>query len=160
MYRRPLTGQVKFRTPYPGRYEDRVEILFEDQALFQRFAIVRPIKAIVGNKADYELLRPTAPYVPRKRTTRVPETDVLPGPPPPALEAIKYVVALGKAEIPKQLATALSSGSIAEILGRVRRMFLPGTWDVSSYGRHFKHLIWVEEHRMEWVISKLRLSIH
>ena len=160
MYRRPLTCQITFRSPHSGRFEDRVEILFEDQALSQRFVIVRPIKGIVGNNADHELLRPTAPYVPRKRTNRTPETNVLPGPPPPALEAIKYVVKLGKAEIPKQLATALSSGSNADIIGRVRRMFLPEIWDVSSYGRHFKHLIWVEEHRMEWVVSISRMIFH
>ena len=158
IYGRPLTGQVVFRTPHSGRYEDRVEILFEDQALLQRFVIVRPIKVIVGDKADHELLRPTAPYVPRKRTDRAPEINVLLGPTPPALEAIKYVVKLGKAEIPKRLATALSSGSNADILGQVRRMFLPGTWDLSSYGRHFKYLIWVEEYKMEWVISASRLN--
>jgi helicase MOV-10 len=126
-----------------------MEIIFEDQKLGQQFAIVRPVRVIVGRKEDHELLRPTAPFVPRKRTAREPETEIFEGVPPPALKAIKYVVALDKAEIPKNLSDALSTGSTSDVVGRVRRMFLPQAWGSSTYGRHFKYLIWIEEYRME-----------
>lgn len=149
VHRRPTVGQIRFQEVHNGRYDDRLELIFEDEALNQRFVIVRPLRAIVGNKADYELLKPRAPFVPRKRVTREVETDVLPGILPPALNAIPYAVKLAKSPIPKNLSDVLSTGSPRDATQRVRRMFLPGAWDSSTYGRHFKHLIWAEELRME-----------
>jgi len=140
---------VNFRQSHNGRYEDRVEIIFEDEGLGQQFVIVRPVRAIVGSQADHDLLRPKAPFVPRKRTARKPETEVLPGIPPPALNTIPYVVKLSLAAIPKNLSQTLSTGSSSDVVGRVRRIFLPKTWDSTTYSRHFKYLIWIEEHQME-----------
>jgi helicase MOV-10 len=144
-----VTGQAEFRQSHNGRYEDRVEIIFEDAKLGQRFVIVRPLRAIVGSQADHDLLRPKAPFVPRKRTAREPEKEILPGVLPPALNAIPYVVKLSLADIPKNLSETLSTGSSSDVIGRVRRIFLPRAWDHTTYGRHFKNLIWIEEHRME-----------
>jgi helicase MOV-10 len=112
---------------------------------------VRPVRAIVGSQADHDLLRPKAPFVPRKRTTRKPVTEVLPGISPPALNAIPYVVKLSLADIPKNLSQTLSTGSLSDVVGRVRRIFLPKAWDSATYGRHFKNLIWIEEYQMEYV---------
>lgn len=151
-YGRPVTGKAEFRQSHNGRYEDRVEIIFEDEQLDRQFVIVRPLRAIVGSQADHDLLRPTAPFVPRKRRTREPETEVLPGVLPPALKAIPYVVKLPQAGIPKNLSETLSTGSSTDIIGRVRRIFLPKTWDCTTYSRHFKNLIWIEEYRMESVV--------
>jgi helicase MOV-10 len=144
-----LTGRVEFRQSYNGRYEDRVEIIFEDEKLGQQFVIVRPLRAVVGSQADHDLLKPKTPFVPRKRTARKPEQEVLPGILPPALNAIPYTVKLSKADIPNNLAETLSSGSSSEVIDRVRRIFLPKRWDSATYARHFKNLIWIEEHRME-----------
>jgi helicase MOV-10 len=149
VYGRPVTGRIQFKQNHNGCYEDRVEIVFEDEKLSQRFVIVRPVRAIVGSKADHELLRPTAPFVPRKRTAREPATEIVEGVRPPALKAIRYVVILAKSEIPKNLSIVLSMRSTSDVVERVRRMFIPATWDSSTYSRHFKYLIWVEEYRME-----------
>jgi helicase MOV-10 len=146
---RPRTGKVDFRQNHNGRYEDRIEIIFEDEALGQQFVIVRPLQAIVGSQADHDMLRPKAPFVPRKRTARKPETEILPGILPPALKAIPYVVKLAHAHIPKNLSETLSTGSVSDVVGRVRRIFLPKVWDSATYSRHFKNLIWIEEHQME-----------
>lgn len=150
---RSVTGQVKFREANNGHYEDRLEIIFEDERLGQRFIIVRPVRAIIGNKEDHELLKPVAPFIPRKRIARDPETEILEGVLPPTLKAIPYVVKLAQSEIPKNLSLSLStgSGSLSDVIGRVRRIFLPKSWDSNSYGRHFKNLLWVEEYRMECV---------
>lgn len=150
-YGRPASGTVTFRECDNGRYEDRLEITLEDERLHQRFVIVRPLRAIIGNREDHALLKPKAPFVPRKRTAREPETEILEGVLPPSLKAIPYVVKLAFADIPKNLSTSLSTGSLSEVIGRVRRIFLPKAWDSSSYGRHFKNLLWVEEFRMECV---------
>ena len=75
--------------------------------------------------------------------------EVFEGVAPPALNAIRYVVKLPPSDIPKNLSVVLSTGSTSDVIGRVRRMFVPNTWDSSTYGRHFKYLIWIEEYRME-----------
>ncbi|OSX63564.1 hypothetical protein POSPLADRAFT_1045879 [Postia placenta MAD-698-R-SB12] len=148
-----------------GRYNDRIEFLFEDTVLHKSFAIVRPVKGIVGSQADHNLLKPIAPYVPRKRTARDPEKDVVPGVPPPALGAIKYVVKLPQAEIPKRIADALSRGSPSHIINFFRTSIMPSVLNSATHGRYMKTLIWTEEHRMEhdlqiYDIPDARLTTH
>ena len=147
--RQAIIGEVLFSAEFNGRYDDRLEIIFEDQALGQRFAIVRRLQAIVGSKADHALLKPKSPYVPRIRDLRETATDVVPGVTPPALKAIPYVVKLAESPIPKALADVLSKGAPQQRAGNIQRLFLPETWNSSSYGRHMKHLIWTEEFQME-----------
>ncbi|KAF8895854.1 RNA helicase [Gymnopilus junonius] len=133
-----------------GRYEDRVEFLFEDTQLKKRFIISRLLKATVGNKADHEALMPIAPYVPRVRTTRRPVREVVEGIKPPALNAVPYVGHLPKAAIPPQLQTILSSSqSTKQITAQVQKIYIPDVFDSTSYDRLFKHLLWIEECKME-----------
>ena len=79
VYGRETRLTVDFTQTYRGRYEDRAEIIFEDTQLGKRFVIVRPLRAIVGSREDHATLRPSAPYVPRKRTNRAPVNEVVPG---------------------------------------------------------------------------------
>lgn len=156
---------ITLRQAYSGRAENRLEILFEDTQLKKRFIIARVLYANVGNRADHELLRPIAPYVPRKRTTRQPETSIVEGVLPPALKAVPYVVPLPKAPIPNNLAGALSTGSTPNIVANVRRLYLPPILDSNSYARHFKHLLWTEEFRMDrdlehYDISNAKLNVY
>ncbi|KAH7924362.1 RNA helicase [Leucogyrophana mollusca] len=148
-YGRPIAATISVRLPHAGRAEDRLEILFEDIILKQRFVIVRPVTVIIGSRADYELLKPKAPFVPRRRTARQPENDVVPGIKPPSSMAIPYVVTLLKALPPTDLVAVLSEQSTSEAIGHVQRVFLPKTLDTTTYARHFKALLWVEEFRME-----------
>jgi len=148
---RPVALRVTFCQNYAGRCQDRIELLFEDKQLQTRFLITRPLLGVVGDKADYELLKPTAPYVPRNKSKRQSETKVVEGVMPPSLNAIPYVGKLPHAPIPPQLISTLSTGSAAHILSRVKTVFLPPTFDSQSYARHFKYLLWIEEHRAEHV---------
>ena len=79
IYGRDTRLTIKFTQIYRGRYEDRAEILFEDTQLGKEFVIVRPLRVIVGSRADHAALQPTAPYVPRRRTNRAPANEVVPG---------------------------------------------------------------------------------
>lgn len=79
VYGRENRLTISFTQSYRGRYEDRAEILFEDTQLGKEFVIVRPLRVIVGSRADHDALRPTAPYVPRRRTNRAPVNEVVPG---------------------------------------------------------------------------------
>ncbi|KAJ7323066.1 P-loop containing nucleoside triphosphate hydrolase protein [Mycena albidolilacea] len=148
-YNATYSFAVTLRQNHNGRAEDRLEILFEDLQLRKRFIIARILRVIVGNRSDHETLRPVAPYKPRKRTARQPETDVVEGIHPPSLKAVPYVVALPKALIPANLASALSTGSTKSIVDKIRSLFLPSVLDSDTYARHFKTLVWSEEFRME-----------
>jgi helicase MOV-10 len=139
-----------FTQSYIGRYDDRIEFFFEDTRLRQTFLISRQLRAIVGNEADHNALRPVAPYVPRERKTRAPETTVVPGVAPPAINTIPYVVALPRAIIPNHLLDLLrSSKPLDQQIADVKRLYITGPLSTESYARHFKHLLWIEEHRME-----------
>ncbi|KAG2071488.1 P-loop containing nucleoside triphosphate hydrolase protein [Suillus decipiens] len=149
IYRRPTAIGVRFSTPHSGRMDDRLEIVFEDTALHVSFIIARPLKAIVGSQADYELLKPVAPFQPRRRTRTQPETQVVSGVPPPSKNIIEYTIKLPKAQPSDSLLAALSETSSGKALDHIGRVFLPKVIDSSTYSRYFKTLLWTEEHRME-----------
>ncbi|KAG0707889.1 RNA helicase [Suillus ampliporus] len=148
-YRRPTAVGVRFSTPHSGRMDNRLEILFEDTVLRVTFVIARVLKATVGSQADYELLKPIAPFQPRRRSRTQPETAVVPGVPPPSNNIIPYVIKLPPAKPSESLLAALSETSSGKALDHVRRVFLPKVVDSSTYSRYFKTLLWTEEHRME-----------
>lgn len=129
--------------------DDRLEIIFEDTALRATFVIARPLKAIVGSQADYELLKPIAPFQPRQQTRTQPETQVVSGVPPTSNNIIPYTIKLPKAQISASLLAALSEMSSGKALDHIRRVFLPKVINSSTYSRYFKTLLWIEEHRME-----------
>ncbi|KAG1732662.1 RNA helicase [Suillus paluster] len=148
-HRRPTAIEVRLETPHSGRMDDCLEISFEDAALPRvTFVIARALKAIVGSQADHVLLRPIAPFQPRQSRTQ-PETEVVPGIPPPSNNIIPYTTKLPKAQLSKSLLAALSETSSGKALNRVRRDFLPNVFNSSTYSRYFKILLWAEEHRME-----------
>ena len=147
---RPLTIAIGFKQAYIGRYQDRLELIFEDTQLKKRFIITRALKAIVGNKTEHEALRPKAPYVPRSRSQRDPILQIVEGIKPPANSAIPYVGRLPKAQIPTRLQTLLSSKDpVSKVTAQIRKIFIPNVLNSESYGQHFKHLLWIEENQME-----------
>ncbi|KAF8869389.1 AAA domain-containing protein [Infundibulicybe gibba] len=155
----PVSLKVEFRGNHIGRYEDRLEVIFEDTALKKQFVISRPLRAIVGNPEDHEVLRPKAPYIPRSRTVRDVEKDIIGGVPPPSMEAVRYIAPLPRAIIPTELSSLLSNNlPLSETIKRMRRLYLPSSLNGNTYGRHFKHLIWAEEYKMNRDIE--RYDIH
>jgi len=154
---RPLSVVIELKHSFIGRYEDRVEFVFEDSQLKQHFIISRALRAIVGNAADHEALAPKVPYTPRTRSTSKPIKKFVEGVKPPALNAIPYTVKLPRAAIPSRLASVLSSpDGTAQIVSQIRKRFLPGVLDSKSYGPYFKQLLWAEEHQAECVIFRIQ----
>jgi helicase MOV-10 len=145
-----LTLVIGFKQSYVGQYQDRLELLFEDTQLKTRFIITRALKAIVGNKSEYEKLRPKTPYVPRSASKRSPVLEVIEGIKPPATLVMPYVGRLPKAHIPPRLETILSSkDSVAKMITPIRDVFMPQVFNSKTYGQYFKTLLWIEENRME-----------
>jgi helicase MOV-10 len=145
----PITVRLCFTSSFRGRYQDRLEFVFEDRSINQQFVIIRNIHAIAGERADHASMQPSAPYIPRKWMPRTREVEVIPGVRPPALTSIPWVVSLPDAFVPNALSETVASGSVKDILERLRRSFLPASFNHQTYGRHWKNLLWVEEIRME-----------
>ncbi|KAF9444106.1 hypothetical protein P691DRAFT_838726 [Macrolepiota fuliginosa MF-IS2] len=148
----PIKITVTFKQEYIGRYQDRLEVQFEDAALKKRFLISRMAQAIVGDPSMHDQMKPRTPYVPRVRAPREPETKVVEGTAPPSLNAIPYVSRLPKADIPKHLLSALTvfSTPSKENIQSIVRAFLPKVLDADSHGRHLKILLWIEEYKVEY----------
>lgn len=146
----PIRVTVHLKQAYIGRYEDRIEFVFQDTQLQRSFLISRPLRATVGNRSEHEDLRPKAPYVPRARDSRPEPKEVVEGVKPPAITAVKYAVTLPHAVIPKHLRSVLSSPDSSKRISQIfQRMFMPRELDSDTYSKHFKHLLWIEELKME-----------
>ncbi|KAF9648689.1 P-loop containing nucleoside triphosphate hydrolase protein [Thelephora ganbajun] len=158
VYGRATHLTINFTQTYRGRYEDRAEILFEDTKLGKEFMIVRPLRVIVGSREDHAALRPTAPYIPRRRTKRAPVNEVVPGVPPESNAAITWRVLLPQAEIPAHIILALKYGSTKVQIESIKRSALPRTFEAATYGRHFKTLLWAEEFQMENDLERYDIS--
>ncbi|KAI4522633.1 P-loop containing nucleoside triphosphate hydrolase protein [Schizophyllum commune Loenen D] len=144
-----LSIEITFKAEHLGVFEDRLEIVFEDVQLHTEFVIVRTLSGSVGDRATFDALKPVAPYTPRKRVDRAPETEVVEGPQPELLDAIKYIGKLPAAAIPPRLHEVLATGKDDRIIQQLRASFLPAVFDSAGYSKHFKHLLWAEEYKSE-----------
>lgn len=149
----PAVVTVNFARKDIGRYQDRLELEFEDLQTKKRFVISRLAQAIVGDPALHQQLKAKTPYSQRRPTQREPETNVVKGVKPPALKAISYVKELPRPEIPSRLLSSLNASppSSPRNVRAIQSTFLPRAFNEKSHGEHFKILIWIEEHRMEYV---------
>lgn len=132
-----------------GYYEDRIELTFEDLSIRQKFTITRAVRAVVGVAADFEALKPSAPYKPRPRHPRdwaIPEEE---GERPPALAMIKWVVPYPQAPVPQAVKDALISPVLKDRIRSVQETLLPRDLNDKTYARHFKTLLHVEEEQMQ-----------
>jgi helicase MOV-10 len=119
----------------------------------KQFVITRSVSAIVGSKADWELIKPSAPYLPKPRYTKETEKAIVSGIKPPQIAGIRWVVALPQANIPKNLENVLLTGTNTEFIKEnVRQTWLPQVLNEATYGRHFSTLIHVEEARMKYIL--------
>ncbi|KAK7676351.1 hypothetical protein QCA50_020692 [Cerrena zonata] len=149
-YGQDLRIKISFKQQYLGRYEDRLEIVFEDLTLNKSFVIVRPVTATVGSKEDHDALKPVTPYQPKKRGSRDPETSVVAGPPPTATKVVRWVTKLPWAEIPKNISSILIEGDPPDETARnLQLTVLPPRINTDTYARYYQTLLWVEEFRMQ-----------
>ncbi|KXN81887.1 Putative helicase mov-10-B.1 [Leucoagaricus sp. SymC.cos] len=147
----PIVLSITFVQENIGRYQDRLELQFEDEQLKRAFIISRTLRAIVGDRAAHEELKARIPYVPRVRAQREPETKVVEGIAPLSLNAIPYVTKLPRSAIPARLLAVLSLSSqpTRENLESIKHGYLPKLLTSKTHGEHFKTLLWIEEHKME-----------
>lgn len=137
---------LAFSSTDRGRFQDRLELTFYDSAHTKRFAVTRRLSAIVGNKEDYEAIKPTAPYVPKHKKVREQVGSIDEGPKPPAIASIVWAVKLGLYNINKNLERYLEMDDRKERLKCIRSM-LPREITCETYARQFHTLLHIEEHK-------------
>ncbi|KAG9001257.1 hypothetical protein FRB93_012184 [Tulasnella sp. JGI-2019a] len=134
-----------------GHFNDRAELRFENTTLQQSFTIVRRVKAIIGSKADYELLKAKAPFVRPKRRRLRPNGCLVRGPPRSMRSTIPYARILPEYPHDKSVIVAGQEEERIEII----RAMLPQTLTFETYARHWHTLTHVEEGQMLLVIHML-----
>ncbi|KAK2465578.1 hypothetical protein APHAL10511_002470 [Amanita phalloides] len=150
--------KITLNQTHIGRYEDRLELIFENVQSKRQFLISRSIRVVLGDKEDQQNLKASSSYISRSRTApRKPETKIIKGEKPRLMGSIPYIVKLPGATIPPALLAALSEGSRVEITERIRATFLPAILDPRTHAKYFKTLLWIEEHRTEQDLEKYDL---
>jgi hypothetical protein len=103
----------------------------------------------VGDTEDYQVLAPSAPYVPRPRPSFHPTTviGVIKG--ERSASHNPYPTKLGQYKIPRILVDALENGAqdVGQVIKRLPSDFRPTTLSRSSYITRLKTQLWVEEHK-------------
>lgn len=154
---------IRLRVTEIGRYEDMLEIRFARVSNNQQFSVIRKVKAIIGDADDYALLRPTAPYVPRRRANnRQAISGWISGTPPPRLLAIAWRSKLRRYEIPANQRPILSIPPIntatgGDIVPAEIRSLIPRTLNLSTHADTFCKLLWLEEIAMEYINYLIQL---
>lgn len=79
-------------------------------------------------------------------------SEVIPGVKPPTHTAIRYVGRLPEAPIPDDLARVLDDDNMptGKRLAEIGKI-MPSEFDAESYGPYFKLLLWMEEHKAEYI---------
>jgi helicase MOV-10 len=121
--------------------------MFYDAVTLRKFAIVKTITIVVGNRADYEALKPTAPYIPKKKVQREPVKEVTHGEPPEALAVVKWTARLMPYELPKALKTILDMPVVKERIRLLRSGFVPRELSSATHARWFHVMLFIEEHQ-------------
>ncbi|RPD55533.1 P-loop containing nucleoside triphosphate hydrolase protein [Lentinus tigrinus ALCF2SS1-7] len=137
---------VLLETTRRGHYGEQVAIMFRESS-GNTFRIVRRVKAVVGDAADHEALKPVTPYVNRRRAPWRHGLPTMSGERPPSLLAAQWVKRLPKSHIPLKLAEILQSGSPADIASHVQEKYFSDPMNLNTHNLIFARLLWVEEHR-------------
>ncbi|PCH37498.1 RNA helicase [Wolfiporia cocos MD-104 SS10] len=152
-YGQPRTVTITLHPSPVGRFEDTLELQFHDLHRRERFVIIRSISAVVGFAADYDFLRPHAPYVKPPWKPREPEPSAIPTSRPPTWSKTKWVKKLGEYPIPPDLAEALNNPvHQARVKG-----FMPGELSVWNYSEFWQVLLHIEEDARRCALSRYNL---
>ncbi|KAI0691004.1 P-loop containing nucleoside triphosphate hydrolase protein [Cerioporus squamosus] len=137
---------VRFQRHRRGHYEEQLLITFQGKDE-DKFVIARRLRAIVGDAADHEALKPSKPYIrnPRARWRR--DLPTVSGERPPSLLAAQWVKKLPQAHIPFKLAELLRSGNPEEVDARVKEKYFSDALKLGNHRLLFARLLWIEESR-------------
>jgi helicase MOV-10 len=131
-----------------GRFEDGIELVFQDATLNQRFTVVRRVRAEVGSKHELASLAPVAPYVrPKPKRFRA-HAGLVDGIQVPFVSSIKWAVKLPRSRVPEHIRKTFESGSPEAQASAVKKEYLPKHLNAQTYPGHWATLLHVEEVQM------------
>ncbi|EMD34729.1 hypothetical protein CERSUDRAFT_97310 [Gelatoporia subvermispora B] len=146
-YGQPFFLPIVFRHNNIGDYQGYVGITFED-AINRQFVIIRQLKVVVGDPADYELLQPRIPYRKRLRVQGREDLAAEPGI-VPKLMTLPWVRRLPEAPVPKALKMLLKKRPEDDTLETLRTTWMPQALIQQSHKKFFERLLWMEETEIE-----------
>jgi helicase MOV-10 len=100
----------------------------------------------VGNREDYEAIKPSAPYKPRNKKARGAVGTIDKGIKPRAIADITWVVKLKEYDVPKGLERVLNMDDRKARTKSVRD-YMPHEFTCETYARQFHTLLHMEEHK-------------
>ncbi len=139
-----------FKRKVRGRCEEQLVITCQG-ANKNPFVITRRLRAVVGDAAEHEALKPVTPYVRRRRAPWRNDLPVVSGERPPSLVAAQWVKKLPRAKIPLKLARVLKSGKLDEVAAVIAEKYFGDELTMVSHKLNFARLLWIEEDRTVWV---------
>ena len=114
---------------------------------------------IVGNREDYEAIKPSAPYKPRHKKAREDVGTIDEGPKPPAISDIKWEVELKLYKVPKELERVLKMDDRKTKMKSIRD-YMPREFTCETYARQFHTLLHIEEHKAAYVTHAEEVYVH
>ena len=150
MYGNAKEITLNFHSSDRGRFQDRLELSFYDSAHAKRFAITRTLLCIVGNRNDYEAIKPSAPYKPRYKKAKVDVGTIDEGIKPPSIADIKWEVVLKLYDVSKELERILN---MQDRKARIKSVqdYMPREFTCETYARQFHTLLHIDEHKAAYV---------
>jgi helicase MOV-10 len=142
-----------FKPPHQniGHFSTYVEFSFEDPVQDRYFIILRSIKAVLGNQAEYDAIRPTAQYEgrQRRRHENISDSQVVPGERPADLSRHPYGTKLKQYQIPIDLEDALNNGpqDLDAVMKRLPAKYNSTVLNKKTHISILKTQLWVEEYK-------------
>jgi helicase MOV-10 len=149
------TLSIQFHPSFDGEYEDVLELIFLDHSARNRFLITRKLCAVVGSEADYKQLKPKAAYIRRKPAPFQFDGPIIRTLRPPTWGPIEWISRLPEFKSPENLirvAFGSHSGSYTKSILQAVNQFLPSSFTVNTYGKHFQVLLYIEDEQMRFVL--------
>ncbi len=137
---------ILFQRHRGGHYEEQLLISLQGKDE-ETFVIARRLRAVVGEAADHEALKPSRPYIRNARARWRRGLPTVSGDRPPSLLAAQWVKKLAQSHIPLKLAELLKSGNAEEVDARVKENYFCDPLKLSNHQLRFARLLWIEESR-------------
>ncbi|KAF6753774.1 RNA helicase [Ephemerocybe angulata] len=158
------TLALVFHPSFAGQYEDTLEIIFwKHEDLDGTFLITRRVKATVGDRADHEQIRASAPYtgprhVPKFNAEGVKVVQSLR---PPTWTETVWTERLPEFKVPERIVEAAFAPNLERrqnvAKANVQRL-MPAVFNLDTYATWWQVLLWVEEEQVKQDLDRYALE--
>jgi helicase MOV-10 len=112
----------------------------------KQFAIVKPLLSIIGDREDYEALKPITPYLTRRKKERDLIDVLVPGEKPPPITNIAWVFRLPDYKLPMTLENIFDIPNTKKKCQLIRSL-IPPELTAQTHSRWFHTLLYAEEYQ-------------